>query len=306
MRNFELLIIAACSIGGIFAILGSFVIKVLQEWDKDVPIQRIISSKWRFPPKEDKYARRERWARVMGRDPAKTLARLQKPPTVNPPADVTPEQVLAEFVSAGRLQQYRKAIRGGQVAMSQLTGPQMQVGQSVTSALNSKSDSATRARRSAAAGKAGEVEDSDSGAPTDFAPLDPSEMRRMKARVLRVLIEAGPARSLCPITEEKDDSWLPTHSKSSAQVGGWLYGSIWSARGKVTPVVDAELGLLVGSEPWRDGERLEAGVGLKGREALLLDSEPIMMVGTKGVSREMLWLVLALVGGQSFRIEAET
>ena len=311
MGDFELFIIAACSIAGLFAIISSFVIKVLQGRDENVPVQRIISNKWRFPPKEDKNARRERWARVMGRDPTRTLARLQKPPAVTPPADVTPEQVLAEFVSADRLQQYRKAICGGQVAMSYLTAPQIQVGQSVASLLNtyttttsSNTDSAARAWRSAPNAKSSE-EDS-CAASTDFAPLDPSEVRRIKARVLRVLIEAGPARSLCPITEEKDDSWRPTHSSPSAQVGSWLCSSIRSAREKVTPVVDAELGLLAGRKPWRDGVKLGGGLGPKGREALLLDTEPIMMVGTKGVSREMLWLVLALVGGQSFRVEAET
>lgn len=123
--------------------------------------------------------------------------------------------------------------------------------------------------------------------------LDEETRQIISRKILRILMEAGPARRLCPITEE-EKVWK-NMMQQSVMCGGRMQvgleksansGQQWRT-GVIQHSLDAEI-----TPEQEDSEEN------KHCHPLQMDGEVVMNVGRRGVTREMLWHVLAELAGR--------
>lgn len=280
--------------------------------------------KFVFPPQEDKFARRNRWARVLAKG-VRTVGGFssnRKAAAVVKPREVSPEQIIDYFVAADRKQQlasngYNQGGHGGLIR----EGNGYRNGGLVRDV-----------------GPMGERRMERDGV---IGGMTFMEAKRIKGRILRLLFEAGPAKILCPIREalcegeekerEKRGRGLLFSSVGEAAMVMAASALTWSRGGveeekererEMEGERDIELGLLsegssdevkrpngsngskeffvgVGGERWIDGKGEREEGEREKYQAVDLDLDPVVAIGSMGVSREMLWLVLARLGKNS-------
>eukprot|EP00271_Cylindrocystis_brebissonii_P008810 TRINITY_DN23306_c0_g1_i1.p1 TRINITY_DN23306_c0_g1~~TRINITY_DN23306_c0_g1_i1.p1 ORF type:complete len:381 (+),score=46.16 TRINITY_DN23306_c0_g1_i1:567-1709(+) len=329
-ETFLLLVVAA---GCIVALVASFMVRALNTTSSLRPRR----SKWIFPPKEDKHARRYRWARVLQSGVLHAQAKLKKPIATVNPAELDTAQVITYFLSVERQQAHKRQSRMSQSAPSSPPGK--------ATSRNDGSYSTTRdsllppllpSLRTLASKKTYVSKNSFWPSPlkkTASSPLlldtqpgsasskslPPSaiEVQRMQAKILRLLIEAGPAKGLVAICEESGEmhsedeqacSPVPSsfHPWKDDETEAGYAPLAASARrsGRLSEGVSEEVraarSQITGPE-WEQKRR----DGPEADSHLEMDLEPVMVIGTRGVSREMLWLALAFLGGPGYREGAE-
>lgn len=260
--SWQLIAVTICTLGGVASVLASIILEV-RIFCRPVDVSEHVRTVF-FPREENRDGRRDRWTQRLK---IRRVTRVKSDANSSKSKKAEVEDIIHFFLEVDRKRMRRSKIIIPVSPKHALNSFPVKVPSSCGETTEFSLWKFLRPE---------ETIEEDNSSVELMAKPSAGELSRIKRRILKVLLESGPPKSLYPISESGNDE---VYSESTPLVQG--FGTKKNEFGSKAP------------KNMSDGLDLESGTLF---DAVHIDLDAIMAIRGAPVSRELLWKSLAFLG----------